>query len=75
MLARMSAVLVESPEIFQSRKLLAECRSFVRLRNGGMGARSGAHDDRVMAMALGLAAREELLGKRQQASVPGARAS
>jgi hypothetical protein len=63
-LARMSAVLVESPEIFQSRKLLAECRTFVRLRNGGMGARSGAHDDRVMAMALGLAARAELLGTR-----------
>jgi hypothetical protein len=63
-LARMSAALVDAPELFQSRKLLVECRSFVRLRNGGVGAQNGAHDDRVMAMAIGLAARAELLGKR-----------
>ena len=63
-LARMAAALIEDPEIFQSQKLLAECRSFVRLKNGGCGASSGAHDDRVMAMAVGLAARAEILGKR-----------
>jgi hypothetical protein len=71
MLARLSAALVEAPEMFQSRKLLAECRSFVRLPNGNVGARSGAHDDRVMAMAVGLAARAELLGKRQGSGVGG----
>jgi hypothetical protein len=60
----MSLALRDSPEIFQSAKLLAECRSFVRLGNGDVGARNGAHDDRVMAMAIGLAARAELLGKR-----------
>ncbi len=65
MLARMSAALVESAELFHSRKLLVECRSFVRLANGNVGARSGAHDDRVMAMAIGLAARGELLGRRR----------
>jgi len=54
---------VEKPECFQSRGLLAECRSFVRLPNGRTGARAGTHDDRVMAMALGLAARRELLAK------------
>jgi len=32
------------------------------LPNGNVGARSGAHDDRVMAMAMGLAVRAE--GKR-----------
>ena len=62
-LGRLDAALVERPECFQSRKLLAECRSFVRLPNGGSGARPGTHDDRVMAMAIGLAARSELVGK------------
>jgi hypothetical protein len=62
-LGRLDAGLVELPECFQSRKLLAECRSFVRLPNGGSGARPGTHDDRLMAMAIGLGARAELLGK------------
>jgi hypothetical protein len=62
-LGRLGAALVEEPGIFQSRKLLGECRSFVRLKNGGSGARAGTHDDRVMAMAIGLGARAELLGK------------
>jgi hypothetical protein len=60
-LSRLDAALVERPECFQSRKLLAECRSFVRFPDGGSGARRGTHDDRVMAMAIGLGAREELL--------------
>ncbi len=62
-LGRLDAALVEQPERFQSRKLLSECRSFVRLPNGSSGARPGTHDDRVMAMAIALAARAELLGK------------
>ena len=60
MLGRLDAALVEEPERFQSRKLLSECRSFVRLPNGNSGAQAGTHDDRVMAMAIGLAARAEL---------------
>jgi hypothetical protein len=64
MLGRLDAALVEEPERFQSRRLLGECRSFVRLANGGSGAQAGTHDDRVMAMAIGLAARAELAGKR-----------
>jgi hypothetical protein len=59
-LGRLDAALVERPDCFQRRKLLAECRSFVRLPDGGSGARPGTHDDRVMAMAIGLGAREEL---------------
>lgn len=58
---RLAVALVDSPEIFQSRRLLTECRSFVRLADGGVGARAGAHDDRVMAMAIALAARAEML--------------
>jgi hypothetical protein len=62
-LGRLDAALVEESERFQSRKLLAECRSFVRRPDGGSGARPGTHDDRVMAMAIGLGARTELMGK------------
>jgi len=60
-LGRLDAGLVEQPGRFQSRKLLAECRSFVRLPNGSSGARPGTHDDRVMAMAIGLGARAEMV--------------
>ena len=62
-ISRLDAALVEEPNRFQSRKLLAECRSFVRLPNGGSGAQAGTHDDRVMAMAIALAARAEMDGR------------
>jgi hypothetical protein len=60
-LGLLGAGLVEEPERFQSRRLLGECRSFVRMANGTTGARAGTHDDRVMAMAIGLGARQQLL--------------
>jgi len=63
-LGRLDAALAEEPGRFMSRRLLGECRSFVHLTNGKTGARAGTHDDRVMAMAIGLGARAELLGKR-----------
>lgn len=59
-LARLDAALVEEPESFHSRKMLAECRSFVRGADGRAGARAGSHDDRVMAMAIALSARAEM---------------
>lgn len=62
-IGRMNACLIEQADRFMSRKLLAECRSFVRMPDGSTGARAGTHDDRVMAMAIGLAARAELLEK------------
>jgi Terminase RNaseH-like domain len=65
MIGRLAAALVEKSSAFQSRRLLKECRSFVRLRNGKTGAQQGAHDDCVMAMAIALSAREELLVKRR----------
>ena len=68
MLGLLGAALVEEPERFQSKRLLGECRSFVRMANGGSGAQAGAHDDRVMAMAIGLAARAELLGRGRSRS-------
>ena len=60
-LGRLDAALREAPRGFMSRRLLAECWSFVRLPSGKTGARAGTHDDRVMAMAIGLGARAEIL--------------
>jgi hypothetical protein len=59
MLGRLDAALIERPDCFMSRRLLAECRSFVRMADGRSGARAGTHDDRVMAMAIALSARSE----------------
>jgi len=64
-IARLDAALVEGPGLIQSRRLLGECRSFVRLPNGNTGAQSGTHDDLVMAMAIGLAARAELAERKR----------
>lgn len=61
-LANLASVLAKYPGNFLSAKLLAECRSFVRLPNGGMGAQPGTHDDRVMAMAIALEARGQIPG-------------
>jgi hypothetical protein len=61
MLGRLGAALVEQPQCFHSPRLLSECRTFVRLPNGNTGARAGTHDDRVMAMAIALAVRNESL--------------
>jgi hypothetical protein len=60
-IARLNAGLIEQPDRFMSRQLLAECRSFVRHADGSTGARAGTHDDRVMAMSIALAARAEIL--------------
>jgi hypothetical protein len=64
MVSRMGALLVESPEIFESRRLLGECRTFVTLAGGRTGAANGSHDDCLMAMAIGQAVRAEMSGKR-----------
>jgi hypothetical protein len=63
MIGRLNAGIIEGPDRFMSRRLMAECRSFVRQPDGSTGARAGTHDDRVMAMAIGLAARAEILEK------------
>ena len=63
-LGKLDAALVEEPTRFMSKRFLSECRSFVRLPDGRTGARAGTHDDRVMAMAIGLAARAEMLTRK-----------
>jgi hypothetical protein len=67
MVGRMGALLVESPWLFFSRRLLGECRTFVAMAGGKTGAANGAHDDCLMAMAIGHAVRAELVGKRRAA--------
>ncbi len=52
MLANFAAILAESPQLFSSRVLLEECRTFVRHPDGTSSAAAGAHDDCVMAMAF-----------------------
>jgi hypothetical protein len=60
MLENLSAVLRSRPETLQSRRLLEQCRTFVRGRDGRPEAASGSHDDAVMAMAIALAVRAEM---------------
>jgi hypothetical protein len=65
MIGRLGALLVESPEMFLSRRLLGECRTFVTLAGGATGAANGAHDDCVMAMAIAQAVRAERIVKKK----------
>jgi hypothetical protein len=63
MIENLAAVLVAEPQLFQSPRLLNECRTFVRHADGSSSAVSGAHDDCVMAIAIALAARKAVAGK------------
>ena len=65
MVSRLGALLVESPWMFSSKRLLAECRTFVSFAGGGTGAANGAHDDCLMAMAVAQGVRAEWLNRRR----------
>ncbi len=58
MIENLAATLVEHSGLIRSRRLLSECRTFVRHADGSSSASSGAHDDCVMAMAIALGARQ-----------------
>jgi hypothetical protein len=62
MVAIMDATLAAAPELFASKRLLQDCRSFVRHGDGECSAAAGAHDDTVMAMAVALIVRERVAG-------------
>ena len=62
MVENMAAVLATEPRLFRSRRLLNECRTFVRHPDGNSGAAGGSHDDCVMSMAVALAARRAVAG-------------
>jgi hypothetical protein len=63
MVENMAAVLMTNPELFHSRRLLSECRTFIRCADGTTAAADGAHDDCVMAMAIALAVRQGDAGR------------
>ncbi len=64
MIENLSAILSIKPQLFQSERLLAECRTFVRRADGGSGSNSGSHDDCVMAMGIALAGRAVVAGHK-----------
>jgi hypothetical protein len=55
MIEQFAAGLRREPERFESKRLLEECKAFVRKEDGSASAASGAHDDLVMAMAVAIA--------------------
>ena len=62
----------QRPGIFQSERLLRECRAFVRRADGSGEAAPGAHDDAVMAMAIALAVvREDRHSRVRSVTDPG----
>jgi hypothetical protein len=66
MLERVGLAIEAAGGLIQSARLLAECKTMVRQRNGKAAAAAGCHDDCVMAMAVALSVREELLGPKKR---------
>jgi len=66
MMAVLDATLAASPGLFNSKRLLQDCRTFIRRNDGECSAASGAHDDTVMAMAVALIVRERVDGKDRE---------
>jgi len=66
MVALMDATLAASPGLFNSKRLLQDCRTFVRYSDGECSAAAGAHDDTVMAMAVALIVRERVAGSDRE---------
>jgi hypothetical protein len=60
MLENLAAVLRANPASLQSSRLLEQCRTFVRGKDGRAEAAAGSHDDAVMAMAIALGVRAEM---------------
>jgi hypothetical protein len=60
MIELVGMALEGADETIHSERLLRECRTFIRQKNGKAGAAAGCHDDCVMAMAVALSARAEI---------------
>ena len=72
MLQNLAAVLAAAPHLFNSSRLLEECKTFVRRPGGPPAAANGAHDDTVMAMAIAMEVRAEMSGTMARAVEVGA---
>lgn len=66
-IGELDGALVHRSRCFNSERLLLECRNFVRDAKGRGQARSGEHDDCVMAMAIAVRVRNELQMNGQRA--------
>ncbi len=64
MIENFADVLITDPKLFRSRRLLRECRTFVRHPDGNSRAAAGTHDDCVMAMAIALGVRQRDVGQK-----------
>jgi hypothetical protein len=71
MIENLATILVTKSDLFHSPKLLAEMKTFVRHADGNGAAAEGAHDDRVMAMAIALEVRKEDAGRGARARALG----
>lgn len=60
------ALVSTAPELFASERLLHECRTFVRRKDGSPSAAPGTHDDCVMAMAIAQQVRALTAGECQR---------
>ena len=63
MLENLAILMMRSPELFFSRRLLQQCRTFVRHADSSASATGGAHDDCVLAMAIAQMVRGADAGK------------
>ena len=66
MIEHLAVLLGRNPELFFSRRLLQECRTFVRHADSSSGAAGGAHDDSVLAMAIAQMVRQADVGKHSR---------
>jgi hypothetical protein len=69
MLEGFAAILMHAPQLFWSRRLLEECRTFVRGKDGSTRAAAGAHDDCIFAMAIALAVRKQETGSSRSRTI------
>ncbi len=66
MIEHLAVLLAQDPELFFSRRLLQECRTFVRHADSSSGATGGAHDDCVLAMAIAQMVRQAGTGSHSR---------
>ena len=63
MLQNLADIVKDAACLFNSPRLLEECKTFVRRSDGTTAAANGAHDDTVMAMAVAQIVRTEEAGR------------
>jgi hypothetical protein len=62
-ISRLGVLLAQRPEMFASRRLLSECRTYISGEHGRTAAAAGEHDDLVISMAIAQTVRTERLNR------------